>query len=226
MSRRSWLVPAAVAVGLLPLAKIAFDGATGGLGANPIQALLDRLGFWTLALLTATLAAGPLNAQLGLAWPLRIRRALGLLTFGYACLHLVAYAGVDQALDLRAILADVVKRPFITVGFATFLVLLPLALTSTDAWVRRLGFRRWKRLHRLAYLAALGGVVHFVWRVKADERQPVLFALALGLLLLARLLPRRSVGAAARRPAARDAARGAGTSPFPRPGGGEGARVP
>ena len=198
MARRSWLVPAAVAAGLLPLAKLAFDGATGGLGANPIQALLDRLGFWTLAMLTATLAAGPLNAQLGLAWPLRIRRALGLLTFGYATLHLVTYAGVDQALDLRAILADVVKRPFITVGFATFLVLLPLALTSTDASVRRLGFRRWKRLHRLAYLAALGGVVHFVWRVKADERQPLRFAVVLGLLLLARLRRRavRPFGAA------------------------------
>lgn len=213
MARRSWLVPAAVAAGLLPLAKLAFDGATGGLGANPIQALLDRLGFWTLAMLTATLAAGPLNAQLGLAWPLRVRRALGLLTFGYAALHLVAYAGVDQALDLRAILADVVKRPFITVGFATFLVLLPLALTSTDAWVRRLGFRRWKRLHRLAYLAALGGVVHFIWRVKADLRQPVLFAVALGLLLLARLLPRRP------------AARTAGRAPRPRPGGEGGAAV-
>ncbi len=216
MARRSWLVPAAVAAGLLPLAKLAFDGATGGLGANPIQALLDRLGFWTLAMLTATLAAGPLNAQLGLAWPLRVRRALGLLTFGYAALHLVAYAGVDQALDLRAILADVVKRPFITVGFATFLVLLPLALTSTDAWVRRLGFRRWKRLHRLAYLAALGGVVHFIWRVKADLRQPALFALALGLLLLARLLPRR--------PAARTGGR-AGNAPRPRSGGEGGAAV-
>ncbi len=214
MRRRSWLVPAAVAVGLLPLAKIAVDGATGGLGANPIQALLDRLGFWTLAMLTATLAAGPLNAQLGLAWPLRVRRALGLLTFGYACLHLVAYAGVDQALDLRAIAADVVKRPFITVGFATFLLLLPLALTSSDASVRRLGFRRWKRLHRLAYLAALGGVVHFVWRVKADERQPVLFALVLGLLLLARLVPRR--------PAARAAGR-SGAAPRPRRGGDAGA---
>jgi methionine sulfoxide reductase heme-binding subunit len=191
MARRAWLIPAAVAAGLLPLAKLAVDALTHRLGANPIEAALNRLGFWTLTMLTLTLAAGPANARLGLAWPLRIRRALGLLTFGYAALHLATYAAVDQALDWPAILADVSKRKFIAVGFATFLLLLPLALTSTDGWVRRLGFRRWKGLHRLAYLAALGGILHFVWRVKVDLRKPLLFAAILGLLLLSRLLPRR-----------------------------------
>jgi sulfoxide reductase heme-binding subunit YedZ len=191
MARRAWLVPAAAAAGVLPLAKLGLDALLGGLGANPIETLLNRLGFWTLTLLTLTLAATPLHDRLGLAWPVRLRRTLGLLTFAYAALHLVAYAAVDQGFDARAIWADVAKRPFITVGFATFLLLLPLAVTSTDGWVRRLGFRRWKALHRLAYLAALGGVLHFVWRVKVDLRRPLLFAAILGLALVSRLLPRR-----------------------------------
>jgi methionine sulfoxide reductase heme-binding subunit len=186
------LKPLAFALACLPLAKLATDAFTGGLGANPIAEGMNRLGFWTLTFLTLTLAATPLQARLGWTWPVRVRRALGLLTFGYAALHLVAYAGVDQALDWSAIWADVAKRPFITVGFATFLTLLPLAVTSTDGWVRRLGFRAWKRLHRLAYLAALGGILHFVWRVKIDLRRPLLFATLLGLLLLSRLLPRRA----------------------------------
>jgi len=191
MARRAWQAPAAAVAGVLPLAKLGLDALTGGLGANPIEAMLNRLGFWTLTLLTLTLAATPLHDRLGLSWPVRIRRTLGLLTFAYAALHLTVYAAVDQGLDVNAIWADVAKRPFITVGLATFLVLLPLAVTSTDGWVRRLGFRRWKALHRLSYLAALGGVVHFVWRVKVDLRRPLLFATLLGLLLLSRLLPRR-----------------------------------
>jgi sulfoxide reductase heme-binding subunit YedZ len=120
----------------------------------------------------------------------RIRRALGLLTFGYAALHLATYAGVDQFFDWAAIGADITKRKFIAVGFATFLLLAPLAVTSTDGWVRRLGFRRWKALHRLVYAAALGGVVHFLWRVKIDLREPLFFAIAIGLLVLLRLVPR------------------------------------
>jgi sulfoxide reductase heme-binding subunit YedZ len=209
-----WLVPAAAAAGLSPLAKLAFDGVTGGLGPNPIAAALNRLGFWTLAFLTLTLAATPAHDWLGLSWPVRLRRTLGLLTFGYAALHLATYAGVDQFFDWAAIGADVGKRKFIAVGFGTFLLLVPLALTSTDRWVRRLGFRRWKALHRLVYAAATGGVVHFLWRVKIDRREPLLFAVALAFLVLLRLVPRRSRD---RRPAPVAAA--AGLGPRAPPGG-------
>src|SRR5262249_39955825 len=121
-------------------------------------------------------------------WPLRLRRMLGLETFLYVCLHFAVYLGVDQFFDLHAIGKDIVKRNFITVGFAAFLLLIPLALTSTDGMVRRLGFARWKRLHRRAYWPAALGVVHFVGRVKSDLRQPLIFAAALAALLVIRTL--------------------------------------
>jgi len=187
--RLPWLGPAAVALGLLPAAKLGLDLARGGLGANPIAEGMNRLGFWTLTLLALSLVPTPAKDLLGVSWPLRVRRQLGLLAFTYAALHLSWYLVADQFFDWEAILADVTKRRFMAVGFATFLLLVPLAVTSTDGWVRRLGFRRWKALHRLVYLAAAGGVVHFVWRVKIDLRKPLLFAAAIGLLLAARLGP-------------------------------------
>ena len=190
MARRRWEAPLALAACAAPLVKLGVDGLTGGLGANPIEAGLNRLGFWTLTLLCLTLAATPLQRLAGLAWPLRLRRLLGLATFGYAALHFLWYLGVDQGLEVGLVGLDVVKRPFITVGFAALLVLVPLAVTSTDGWVRRLGFAAWKRLHRLTYAAALLGVVHFLWRVKADRTRPLAFAVVVGLLLLARLVPR------------------------------------
>jgi sulfoxide reductase heme-binding subunit YedZ len=177
------------AAALAPLALLGFDAATHRLGANPIEAVLNRLGFWTLTFLTLSLAPTPVHRWGGPAWPLRLRRLLGVTAFAYAALHFSWYLGVDQFFDLDVVAADVVKRPFITIGFATLLLLLPLAVTSTDGWVRRLGFPRWKALHRLAYAAALLGVVHFAWRVKADRLKPTLFAVAIGLLLLARLRP-------------------------------------
>jgi len=196
------LKPAALALGCAPLGKLAADAFTGGLGANPISEALNRLGFWTLTFLALSLAPTPAKDLLGLTWPVRIRRMLGLLAFAYGALHFAFYLGVDQFFDLRAIGADIAKRKFITVGFAALLLLVPLAVTSTDRAVRRMGHRRWKRLHRLAYAAALLGVVHFAWRVKADVRKPVLFAALVGLLLLARLAPavRRALGRAPRRP--------------------------
>jgi sulfoxide reductase heme-binding subunit YedZ len=151
--------------------------------------VLDRLGFWTLTFLALSLVPTPAHDLLGLAWPVRIRRMLGLFAFSYATLHLAWYVGVDQFFDLSVLATDVLKRKFMVVGFAAWLLLVPLAVTSTDRWVRRLGFARWKRLHRLVYAAALLGVVHFVWRVKADLRRPSWFAAAIALLLAARVAP-------------------------------------
>lgn len=184
-----WLPPATALLGLLPLAKLAVDGATGQLGANPVEAGLNRLGFWTLTFLAASLAPTPVNELLGVKWPVRIRRTLGLLAFTYAALHFAWYLGVDKFFDLGDVAQDVAKRKFITIGFAAMLLLVPLAVTSTDAAVRRMGFVRWKRLQRLAYAAALLGVIHFLWRVKADHRLPTIFAAIVGLLLVARLVP-------------------------------------
>jgi len=158
---------------------------------------MNRLGFWTLTFLVLSLAPTPAKDLLGLAWPIRIRRLVGLLAFGYGALHLAWYAALDKFFDLDDVVADVSKRPFITVGLAAVLLLLPLAVTSTDRWVRRLGYRRWKRLHRLTYLAAGLGLLHLAWRVKADRLKPEVFGVALGLLLVLRLL------AAARRGSSR-----------------------
>jgi sulfoxide reductase heme-binding subunit YedZ len=175
----------------LPLALLGRDALGGGLGANPIAEILNRLGFWTLVLLLLALTPTPLRIVFAWTWPARYRRMVGLFAFFYALLHLGTYVGVDQFFDVKAILQDVVKRKFITVGMLAFSLLVPLALTSTDRWVRRLGFVRWKRLHRLSYVAAVCGVVHFTWRVKADLLQPLLFAAALAVLFAIRLWPFR-----------------------------------
>jgi methionine sulfoxide reductase heme-binding subunit len=173
----------------VPLAKIGVDAFTRGLGANPIEAILNRLGFWTLTFLTLSLVPTPAKTLLGVAWPIRLRRMVGLFAFSYGLLHVTFYVGVDQGLDLGLVVEDVTKRGFQIVGMTTLLLLVPLAVTSTDRWVRRLGYARWKRLHRLVYVAAILGVVHFTWRVKADLRRPSIFAIAIGALLLARLVP-------------------------------------
>jgi sulfoxide reductase heme-binding subunit YedZ len=197
-TKKRWLLQAAtIVVGLLPIAKVLWDGVGGRLGANPIELVQDRLGFWTLTFLTLSLAATPAHELLGLTWPVRIRRTVGLLAFGYASLHLVWYVAIDQIGDVGLLVKDVTKRRFMAVGFIAWLLLVPLAWTSTSRWVRRLGYVRWKRLHRLVYVAALLGVVHFIWRVKADLRQPLWFAAIVGALLALRLVPRPS-----RRPAA------------------------
>jgi sulfoxide reductase heme-binding subunit YedZ len=196
------LKAATFVLALLPLAKIVADGLLGRLGANPIEAIQGRLGFWTLTFLTLSLVPTPAHDLLRLSWPVRIRRMLGLFAFAYATLHLLWYVGIDQTLDVGLLVEDVAKRKFMTVGFTAWLLLLPLALTSTDRSVRRLGFARWKRLHRLAYAAAILGVVHFVWRVKADLRRPIWFAVAISALLAVRVavsLGRRRVGRGAGR---------------------------
>ena len=185
MSR--WVKPAAVGALLLPLAKIGWDAFRGDLGANPIEAVLNRLGFWTMVILALSLVPTPAHDLLGLGWPQRLRRVIGVTAFAYALLHFLFYVGVDKFFDWRTISQDLTKRPFLMVGFAALLCLAPLAITSTDGWVRRLGYRRWKLVHRLAYLAAALAVVHFAWRVKADLTRPLLFAAVFALLLVARL---------------------------------------
>jgi methionine sulfoxide reductase heme-binding subunit len=189
-ARSRWLKPAVFAACCLPLAKLAYDAFSGGLGANPVEAGLNRLGFWTLTLVAAALAPTPLHDLFGLKWPQRVRRMLGLFAFAYASMHLLWYTGVDKFFDVPEIAADVTKRRFQAIGFAAWLLLVPLAVTSTDRMVKRLGFKRWKRLHRLVYVAALLGVLHFVWRVKADVRKPAVFAAVVGALLLARVAVR------------------------------------
>jgi sulfoxide reductase heme-binding subunit YedZ len=183
-----WLKPGVFVGALVPLAGLVLQATRGTLGADPVAIALNRLGLLALIFLVASLACTPAKTLLGWTWPIRLRRMLGLFAFFYACLHFTTYVAVDQRFDWPVLWADVTKRKFMVVGFGAFLLLLPLALTSTDASVRRLGFRRWKALHRLVYLAAVLAVVHFLWRVKLDIREPLIYALVLGALFLARVV--------------------------------------
>lgn len=190
LARSRWLNPVAVIIALAPLAWLALGFFTGRLGANPIEEILNRLGWWALFLLTASLACTPAKILLRSGWPVRLRRTLGLLAFFYAALHLAFYVGVDRFFNWPVILQDLTRRRFQVVGFLAFLILAPLAVTSTRGMIRRLGNRRWKRLHRLVYLAAALGVVHFAWRVKADAREPFIFGAVLAGLLAIRWIGR------------------------------------
>lgn len=190
-ARRRLVALLIFAASLVPLLLVVADALRGRLGANPIEAILNRFGYWTLVFVLLALVPTPLQRLSGWTWIAPHRRMIGLFAFFYACLHVATYVGIDQFFDWRAIVADVVKRKFITIGMLAFALLVPLALTSTDGSVRRLGYARWKRLHRLVYAAAVCGVVHFIWRVKADLREPLLFAAALAALLAVRLIGRR-----------------------------------
>lgn len=185
------LKPTAFVLCLLPLALLIADGLAGRLGANPIETITHRTGDWTLRFLLITLAVTPLRRLLGLNSLLRLRRLLGLFAFFYASLHFLTYVWLDQFFAWADIVKDIRKRPFITIGFAAFVLLIPLAATSTNAMMRRLG-RRWQQLHRLIYAIAVLGVVHYLWLVKADVRRPVLYGAVLALLLLYRVIPRSS----------------------------------
>lgn len=168
-----------------PLIKLALEtfGVAGmGLGANPVEELLHRLGTWGLNFLLLTLAVTPLREVSGKPWLLRFRRMLGLYAFFYVLLHFLVYAGLDQRFDLAAIIEDVVERPYITIGVVALLLLLPLAVTSTRGMMRRLG-RRWKQLHRLVYPIAVLAVWHFYWQVKLDTLEASLYAAVLAGLL-------------------------------------------
>lgn len=156
------------------------------LGANPVEALIHRCGLWGLTFLLITLSVTPLRALTGQHWLARLRRMFGLFAFFYIVLHFLLYVGLDQHFDLGVIVADVIKRPFITLGFTALLLLIPLALTSTAAMMRRLG-RRWVQLHRLVYVVAILGVWHFYWQVKLDTLQPSIYSAILAGLLGYRL---------------------------------------
>ncbi|PZN74721.1 MAG: sulfoxide reductase heme-binding subunit YedZ [Candidatus Methylumidiphilus alinenensis] len=168
---------------LIPLAKLAWLGLHDGLGANPIEKITRTTGYWTLTFLMITLTATPLRTISGWTWPIRWRRMLGLFAFFYASLHFLTYLVLDQFFDWPAIVKDIAKRPYITVGFPAFVMLIPLAVTSTNKMVQRLGARRWKNLHKLIYIIGIAGVVHFWWLVKKDITEPVEFAVILAVLL-------------------------------------------
>ncbi|HQS99356.1 MAG: sulfoxide reductase heme-binding subunit YedZ [Hydrogenophilales bacterium 16-64-46] len=171
---------------LFPLARLVVLAVTGGLGANPIEFITRSTGTWTMVGLLLTLSVTPLRRLTGWTALVRHRRMLGLFAFFYASLHFVTYIWLDQFFDLASVARDIVKRPFITVGFAAFVLLIPLALTSTQAMMRRLG-RRWQQLHRLVYGIAILGVLHYLWLVKQDLTQPLIYGGVLALLLGARL---------------------------------------
>lgn len=205
-TRRIALLKAAVFVAALaPLAKLAAGAFyfPEWLGANPAEFITRSTGDWTLRFLLFTLAVTPLRKLSGWNWLLRFRRMLGLYAFFYGAMHVSSYAGFDQVFDFSEILADIAKRPFITVGFAALLLMIPLAVTSTNAMVRRLGARRWQALHRLVYVIAPLGVLHFWWMVKSDITEPAIYAAVLAVLLGHRIAGRlkdrfRPAGLAAR----------------------------
>jgi sulfoxide reductase heme-binding subunit YedZ len=166
-----------------PLARLGLKALSGNLGANPIEVITHSTGDWTLIFLLITLAVTPLRKLTGQLWLIRFRRMFGLFAFFYVVLHFLTYIWLDKFFDLHEMLGDIAKRKFITVGFAGFLLLIPLAITSTRGWIRRMGGRRWNLLHRLIYFSAIAGVIHYWWLVKADISKPFQYAVVLALLL-------------------------------------------
>ncbi|MEP6643400.1 MAG: protein-methionine-sulfoxide reductase heme-binding subunit MsrQ [Acidobacteriaceae bacterium] len=178
-----WLKVVVFVTCLLPAARLAWRAYHGALGANPIEVITHSTGDWTLIFLLITLSITPLRQLLGQPWLIRFRRMFGLFAFFYVCLHFTTYIWLDKFFDLHEILKDVAKRRFITVGFAAFVMLIPLAITSTAGWIRRLGGKRWRALHRLIYFSAIAGVIHYLWLVKADKHKPLEYGAVLAILL-------------------------------------------
>jgi len=168
---------------LVPAGILIWEAFTGGLGSNPTQFLEHATGDWTLRFVAITLAVTPLRKLLRQPQLIRFRRMLGLFAFFYGCCHFSIYLTFDQVFDLHGIWADIAKRKYITVGFTGFVLMIPLALTSTAGWIRRLGGKRWSMLHRAIYLTAIAGVVHFWWLVKSDIHLPVEYAVVMAILL-------------------------------------------
>jgi methionine sulfoxide reductase heme-binding subunit len=185
--KAKYFKPAIFLGSLVPLGRLAWKASNSDLGANPIQVITWSTGTWTLIFLMLTLSVTPLRQLTKQYWLIQYRRMLGLFAFFYGCLHFTTYFWLDQFFDLHSIAKDIVKRPFITVGFSAFVLMIPLALTSTQLSIRWLG-KRWQVLHRLIYATAILGVVHYIWLVKKDIRKPVIYAVILGILLLYRVI--------------------------------------
>jgi sulfoxide reductase heme-binding subunit YedZ len=173
------VVPAAVLIAAI---------ARNDLGANPLEEIRDFTGIWTLRFLLITLAVTPIRRLTRWHPIIRFRRMLGLFAFFYAMLHFVSYVWLDQFFDLSEMIKDLTKRPFIMAGYASFIVLIPLAMTSTSKWILRLGGKRWQLLHRLIYVSTAAGVVHYFWRVKLDVQRPIIYGVVLAVLLILRAL--------------------------------------
>lgn len=171
-----------------PLSVLTWKALHELLGANPVDVITRSTGKWTLTFLLITLAVTPVRRLLRMPWLVRFRRMFGLYAFFYGTLHLMTYVWLDKFFDFPAMLHDIAKRRFITAGMTAFALMIPLALTSTSGWIRRLGGKRWQKLHRLIYFSAAAGVIHFLWLVKADKSRPMLYGAVLLVLLLARFV--------------------------------------
>jgi sulfoxide reductase heme-binding subunit YedZ len=185
-----WTKVVVFLVCLVPFASLVWRALHSGLGANPVEFVQHATGDWTLRFLVFTLSISPLRKLLNLPDLIRFRRMLGLFAFFYVCLHFLTYIGPDQSFNLGGMWKDIQKRRYITVGFTAFVLLIPLALTSTAGWIRRLGGRRWQMLHRAIYVSAVCGVIHYYWLVKSDVRKPLFYAAIVGVLLAWRLVDR------------------------------------
>ena len=185
--RTTVLKPLVFAAALAPLGLLVWEGFNDELGANPIEEVELRTGRWALRFIIITLAVTPLRRFTGWNELIKYRRMLGLFAFFYATLHLFTFVGLDMFFDVEDIVEDIVKHPYITIGMATWLLLLPLAITSTKGWVRRLGGKRWNKLHRLIYVAAITGTIHYLWAVKKDTFLPLVYLTIIASLLAWRL---------------------------------------
>ncbi len=183
-----WTKVAVFLLCLIPFGDLVWRILNSELGANPVEFVQHATGDWTLRFLVFTLCITPFRKLFKLPDLIRFRRMLGLFAFFYVGLHFLTYLGPDQSFDLSGMWKDVAKRPFMTVGFTAFVLLIPLAITSTTGWIRRLGGKRWQALHRSIYFAAVFGVIHYYWLVKSDVRKPLFYGALVGILLLWRLL--------------------------------------
>jgi sulfoxide reductase heme-binding subunit YedZ len=182
-----WIKPVIFLACLGPLGRLAWKGFHGMLGANPIEVITHATGDWTLTFLLVTLSITPLRKLTRQYWLIGLRRMFGLYAFFYGTLHLTTYVWLDKYFNVQEMLADVAKRRFITAGLTAFVLMIPLALTSTKGWIRRIGGKRWQTLHRLIYFSAAAGVIHYIWLVKADLRKPLQYASVFALLMAYRV---------------------------------------
>ena len=172
---------------LVPMERLAWKAFHDGLGANPVEVITHSTGDWTLILILTTLSITPLRKLTKQYWLIGMRRMIGLFAFFYGCLHFTTYIWLDKSFDVHEMIKDVYKRPFITAGFTAFVLLIPLALTSTKGWIGRLG-KNWQRLHRLIYVTGIAAVIHYIWLVKADLRKPLQYAFVFSVLLIYRIV--------------------------------------